>query len=364
MPQHEDIVSSDEILSEACAWVAQIDTGELSSSDIAALREWMGRSPRHAKEVKEIAALSGQLYVLTDMIDPISNVKATDKALRRLRWQGQFPIKFAAALAIPVVAFALFTFSPLWMSEPPATKPFEIAPLQYQTMVGEVRNITLEDGSTLMLNTDSEIKVYYEDSERRVYLLKGEALFDVAKNPARPFIVFAGEAVAEAVGTSFSIRLKGLTTELSVVEGIVAFSNLEGIMAASPSPSETLTVPSKVPHVLVEAGQVLVSDDIKIATQNFSDITIPNVEITEIKRKLSWTEGLFEFSQTPLEEVVVEVNRYNTTKIEIADDRLRELKMGGLFRTGDVDSLLEALRGMGIEIIYQGDGSILLQSEL
>ena len=95
-----------EITAEACAWVAQLESGDLSASDLAALREWMGRSPSHAAEIKAIADLSGQLSVLTEMAEPVAKAAATTSRLRRRSWGRPIlgaGLAAAAALALVLV---------------------------------------------------------------------------------------------------------------------------------------------------------------------------------------------------------------------------------------------------------------------
>ncbi len=357
MSERIDIGSSSEITNEACAWVAQIESGDLSGSDIAALQEWMGRSPQHAREIKEIAALSGQLSILTEMAEPLAKAAALDNELRKPRWRSALGAPaFAAAgglAAIFALIVSIFVLSPTPQS-----------PVHYRTAVGEIQTIELADGSIIKLNTDSEIEVDFRQRTRSVRLISGEALFDVASNPDRPFIVYSGETVSEAVGTSFVVRLRDRITELAVVEGKVAFSILSKTVSAPAQPSSIATSmpePLTTSGVIVGAGQTLTSETIPIEAAGNPNPDLPTIETREIQRKLSWTEGLFDFSETPLDEVVAEISRHNNVTIEIVDADLRALKFGGMFRTGDVDQLLEALEGLGIAVEHAGDDRILLR---
>lgn len=354
-----NIAPATEITAEACAWVAQLETGDLSASDIAALREWMARSPIHAKEVKEIAALSGQLSVLTEMAEPMAEAAAIDNELRKS--QSRWGLPAPAFVVGGMLAMFFVAFVAMTMLRTPVQSP-EI----YKTAIGEIQSVDLPDGTSVKLNTASQIEIDFSGKVRRVRLVSGEALFDVAHNPSRPFKVYAGETVSEAIGTSFVVRLRDAVTELSVVEGVVAFSNLaqsvNPIAPDRPTSAQSAAEGQRAnARVVVKAGNVLTSNEIPRETKDSAPLVLPVIETREIQRKLSWTEGLFDFSQTPLDEVVAEISRHHDVSIEIVDADLRSLKFGGMFRTGDVGGLLEALQGLGIVVEYASDDVILLR---
>lgn len=364
MSDEANIGANGEITAEACAWVAQLESGNLSASDLAALREWMGRSPAHASEIREIAKLSGQLAILTEMAEPLAEAAAMNSALRRPKWRRMMLSPAFAAASVALVALALFGLLYSTDVDAPTAAPPEV----YQTAVGEYQTVTLADGSTATLNTDSQIEVGYSETARRIRLIQGEVLFDVTHAPDRLFVVYSGETVAQAIGTSFVVRLRDKVTELAVVTGVVAFSKIAdaverqipsvgGSVGRRPVPQEPAELP---PPIIVRAGQTMTSveipaDEIQIATAE-----IPTISTREIQRRLSWTEGLFDFSETPLDEVVTEISRHNDVRIDIADADLKALKFGGMFRTGDVDALLEALEGLGVEVERRAPGHYVL----
>lgn len=352
------INAGSDITAEACAWIAQLESGDLSGADLAALREWISRSPAHKQELREVAAFSGQLSIFTELAEPLAVAAGRNSVLRRPAWRRIFG---APAMAAGVTAFAVAIAVIAFL---PFNSP---SPSIYRTAVGEYQALELTDGTTVQLNTDSQIEVDYRESERRVRLIYGEVLFDVTSNPSRPFVVYSNAAVAEAVGTSFVVRLRNSVTELAVVEGVVAFSRLAGTLQEPSLDVQTDQAPGAAkqtdiapPRVLVRAGQTLSSsaipDDHKAA-----DAIIPTITQRDIQRKLSWTEGLLDFSETPLEEVIAEVTRHNNVSIEIEDPELKKLTFGGMFRTGDVDPLLEALAGLDIEVVRLENDRILLR---
>ena len=361
MNNRSDIKSDKEIVSEACAWVAQLESGNLSASDLAALREWMGRSPAHAREIHAIAGLSGQLSILAEFAPSLEASVSVGNRLRKSFRIGGIAFPAFAAIAAFVIVSGVVISAYLYNGN--------AAPNIYKTTIGEYRTIALVDGTTVSLNTDTQIEVDYNDSERRVRLINGEALFEVASNPKRPFVVYSENAVAEAVGTSFVVRLKEAVTELAVVEGVVAFSKLPLSMerlppsgAKEPSREKLPTAIPPLERVIVKAGQALTSTELTTVTVLAEEPNIPVLTERDLQRKLSWTDGFLEFSETPLEDVVYELTRHNDISIEIADPDLRDLKFGGIFRTGDVEQLLDALAGLGVVIEDQGDNQFMLHA--
>jgi transmembrane sensor len=358
MNEKTKIPADKEIVGEACAWLAQIESGSLSGADMAALREWISRSPAHAREIRAVAELSGSLSVLSELTTPLAAASGAASSLRKSKPLRAFAAPALAALAIFAVAAVMFI---AWR------QPGGSAPEIYRTAIGEYRSLDLTDGTVVKLNTNTQIEVDYSKDERRVRLVNGEALVDVAKNPDRPFIVYSDAAVAEAVGTSFALRLRDQITELSVVEGAVAFFRLpETIDAATDqarqNAAKNAELLQKQARVILRAGQSLTSDDIPAKGDVLDGAEIPVITQRDIQRRLSWTEGLLDFSQTPLREVVTEVTRHNDVSIEIADPALEDVKLGGIFRTGDVEPLLEALEGLGIDVERRSDGVILLHT--
>jgi transmembrane sensor len=189
----------------------------------------------------------------------------------------------------------------------------------YSTDIGEFHRVTLSDGSTIALNTDSEVRVRYSSHHRHVDLMRGEALFTVAKNKERPFDVEAGSTTVRAVGTAFSVRLheSGANERVDVVvsEGRVAIN-----------PPSTPTYP---------AGSVAAVRNGRV------DATLIDVE--DITSKLAWTSGRVMFQGEKLRDVVEELNRYNLRKLQVTDPDIASLRIGGTFQATDPDGFARAL---------------------
>lgn len=347
-----DPKNATQIETEACAWFAQLETGDLSPEDLAGFKEWLNRSPRHAMAIREIAALSADLNVLSELNGSLFAAgEARGGTARRTRMR-LLPLQAAIAFSL-ICAIALFAY--FRVAAPGAVQEF------YSTDVGEYQTVALSDGSTMKLNTNTAVEVVYGAKERRVRLSNGEAFFDVAADPSRPFVVLAGAHYARAVGTAFVVRLRDESTDLIVTEGVVEFAKAPPSLSAAlldrrrtADSTDQADGGAETP-VLVEAGYEATSQ----ATNGPAAAVKLSPRAQE--RKLSWTEGLFDFSDTPLSEVVAEIDRHTDIDIEIADTALNDVKFGGVFRVGDLDTLLDSLPSVGVSVEYVSDKKVVLR---
>lgn len=351
--------NSADIRAEACSWIAQLETGALTHADIEAFREWTNRSPRHASETRKLAHLSGDLNVLTEMAGPMKAAAAKySDVVEGSSKSGWFALRTLSTAAVAAVLTAAIVF--LRPFSTPATPEW---PMVLSTGVGEYLEQPLPDGTLVSLNTDTELEVSYNKDRRQVVLLKGEALFTVARDTARPFVVNAGGKSVEALGTIFLVRNDTLSFEVAVTEGRIRLNNLpasipgdvvdvaqlEGEKVATASPNDRpveLPAADLVPQLdsplVLDAGQHISLSVVNTAIQP----ELPAIEAispVEIRRKLAWRDGMLDFSDRPLEEVIREVSRYTTLKIEIADPELAGIRFGGVFRASDTEPLFRAL---------------------
>ncbi len=210
----------------------------------------------------------------------------------------------------------------------------------YRTGVGERRVVALRDGSSVTLNTASTVEVAYTDAERRVRLVRGEALFDVAHDAARPFLVDAGSARFRALGTAFNVRLRPDVVELTVTEGVVGVVAREGEVKAPPAAR------------IAAGGGAIVRSGAVAPTA---------LDGQHLRQRTAWQEGVLEFDGESLAQVVGEFNRYRRQPIVIGDARLESLRIGGRFEVDEADKFLAALTSsFPIEVIETADGGVLL----
>jgi transmembrane sensor len=343
-----------DIISEACAWIVQIEEGNLTQADQAAFEEWISSSPVHKAEIKRLANLSGSINILTDMRPSLDEAVKRRRKMRSSGVKRKLVMSFVMASAIMV--FTVFTgvFSGDQNTDNPLT--ISESPVLYVTKVGGKRVIDLSDGSVLTLNTKTEIEVDYTSNRRKVRLIKGEAFFQVAHNPDRPFLVYAGNNIVRAVGTAFIVRNFDKKFEVTVTEGLVELNTkpskqLVSITKPSKSGSNQDVNSRLLPQTLaISAGETITY------TASVQVNKVEKITVREIERELSWQDGLLEFSETPLSEVIEDLSRYTALKIEITDPDLRDLKFGGLFRTDELSVLFATLEtNFDIEVDYEGD---------
>jgi len=242
---------------------------------------------------------------------------AQPRALRKLP---QRAVLAAAALGLLASISVLF----LWIGRD--------AGRSYSTGIGEQRTIQLVDGSTVELNARSTVKVRLTERRRDVTLIEGQALFRVAKDKHRPFVVRAGDAQVRAVGTEFDVYKKQIATVVTVVEGRVETyeaSGSAGTAAIVLSAGEQLTV---LPNTVTKPTHI----DTVAAT--------------------AWVQQRLIFEETPLRDVAEEFNRYNRRPLAIDGRELQNLKISGIYSSTDPTSLINFLRSQtSIRVIETED---------
>ncbi|MEQ9530488.1 MAG: FecR domain-containing protein [Haliea sp.] len=325
-------MSRSDIDREACAWIAQLDGARPTTADIEAFREWVNRSPRHRAAIERLSELWGELNVLTELAVP------QPRACQE-RWR-PWPVLLVALASLAVVATALIPFFDKIQPAPPVL---------FATSVGEQRGVTLPDGSSVQLNTASQLRVAYSEKARELYLLEGEGYFEVAHDPGRPFIVWVDGRSVRAVGTAFSLRRDAGGLKLLVTEGIVELA--EGSEQAKGRSSR-----GGRESVLgtVKQGQMVHLAEKLEAAESLSD--------GQMARELAWRQGMVSFAGEPLSLVIDEISRYTETRILIEDPALRNLRIGGYFRAGDTEAMLDTMSaGFPIEVERLDESTVLLR---
>jgi len=232
---------------------------------------------------------------------------------RRLReFAGRLPVIKTAGLAA-----MLLIATGLWVSS--------TSPQHYSTAIGEQRSVVLADGSIVTLNTSSLIEVELEKRQRTVRLLKGEALFQVAHDEARPFDVIAGVATVRDVGTRFNVDRGADGTTVTVIEGKVEVGPSEaGDRTGSGAPGTVTEIP------LSAGEQVAVSS---------SGLT--RAAQADIATVMAWTQRRLVFDHRPLGDIADEFNRYNRQTIQIESPELRNQQVTGTFQANDPASFVD-----------------------
>ena len=350
-----------DIVSEACAWIVQIEEGNLTPADQLAFKEWVNRSPAHKSEITRLAQFSSELNVLTAMMPSLDEAMLRRRKLRksRNRWKTVLPVIMAS------ISVAVFMFSGLFVNDSTTLLPNDESAF-YATQIGGQKDITLSDGSVIKLNTNTEVEINFNAKRRKIRLIKGEAFFQVAHNPDKPFLVYAGDKVVRAVGTAFIVRNLTGRFEVTVTEGQVELktdtlsniikpvASIGTVPVASVGAVKELVKSTVVGPVAIKAGETITYAIAMVTPAKIN--RVEKITKREIERELSWQDGLLEFSDTPLTEVIADLSRYTSLKIEISDPELRNLKFGGLFRTDELSVLFDTLEtNFDIRVEYENN---------
>ncbi|PKP83313.1 MAG: hypothetical protein CVT79_00420 [Alphaproteobacteria bacterium HGW-Alphaproteobacteria-18] len=343
-----------DLMAEACAWLAQLETGNLSKEDLAAFREWIQRSPRHYAEIRRLAELSQEVNVLSAMAQPLREAARHRRLMRRphrtSRGAGTLWRWGVLGLA-GTFAFGLAVFSNVNPMAPELADPIYLS-----TIVGETQDISLTDGSSVKLNTDSKIEVNFTAGQRNVVLEKGEAFFEVTHDPGRPFTVYAGDRSVTAIGTAFSVSWINEELSVTVSEGKVAYG--EAPARERPASVELLPSASKPsPTRMLGAGERL-----EVSSLSRAEV-VESLPVNVMSRELAWRSGFLDFDDAPLEDVVKELQRYTPERIRIADQATANLRFGGVVRIGHTDAFFEALElSFGVQVEHTEDNQLVLRS--
>jgi transmembrane sensor len=304
-------------LTQAAAWRVRLtQTDAASCPEFAA---WLATDPRNVaawKQVQEPWDLVGEHATAPEVIELRRAALAHAHAAGRSRWARSR--RFVLAGRIGVAAAILFiAISGLlfWQS---------VQPDVYSTRAGERRVVTLADGSRIALDSRSEVRVRYTENARELVLTSGQARFDVAHDALRPFSVSAGRHKVVATGTAFTVDLFASSLFVTLIEGhVVVLSDLVPSATRLPAP----------PRLTLDAGERLV----------LSPTAPPSVELVNIDRATAWENGEIIFENDQLASVVARVNRYARQPVTIADAATAELRISGVFHTGDVDGFVATL---------------------
>jgi transmembrane sensor len=319
------------VVAEASAWFIEFRAGDVNDEARQHFIEWLRRSPEHIQAYLEVSGVWAELptsdpdgkidiaswiararneadviALSPDTPRPPHTQSAEEPRMLRYR-----PRRVALAIA----ALALFASV--------AVRFLGVGDFggSYSTGIGEQRTIQLTDGSTAELNARSRIHVHLTDQQRDVTLLEGQALFRVAKDGHRPFVVRAGDAQVRAVGTEFDVYRKQSATVVTVVEGRVETYDGSGSPGSSApivlSAGEQITL---LPHTVTKPTRT----DPVVAT--------------------AWVQKRLIFEETPLRDVAEEFNRYNRRPLTIDDPELQKIRISGVYSSTDPASLINFLR--------------------
>lgn len=312
----------------AATWFAR-RRGGLTAHEELEFATWLATDPANRAAYDDVV-----------QIWKIAGQAANDPRTTRMRGQAQMIRRRPRYLAIQVMAAAAVTLMVLgagsWRfhrlttaSTPPI---MSAAPLFFQTAVGERSTVMLDDGSVVTLNTGSKLRVDFTPTRRDVSLLAGQALFQVAKDRSRPFVVTAGDRQVVAVGTEFDVRLEPQGLRVALLEGRVKVRpTIPARSAGRTSAAEMPQEPEMV--VTLEPGE-------QLSAMTGGAAVVRRAVVADL---VSWREGRVRFDDTPLADAAAEMNRYSRTPIVVADPHVAKIRVSGAFRTGQSRSFVASI---------------------
>jgi len=314
-----------QIYEEASEWLVSFRLGEVGADARRRFDAWMRASPEHLRAYLEVAAIwneggaldAGRRYTVEELIEHARSLPDTVVPFQRpggTKLTGASPgdrraafryrrFAIAASLVALLIAGVLVGWSLLFGAR------------TYVTETGERRSVVLADGSRLELNARSRVRYRMTGSERRAELLEGQALFTVAHDPARPFVVRSGRAEVRAIGTQFDVKRSAAgRTVVTVTDGRVEVQT---------GSARTWSL-SSGERIAIDAGGAVRTSQVDVETA------------------LAWTQGRLVFQEAPIEEVVEEFNRHNVRQIVI--DGIGISHISGVFSSTDPSSLVQFFR--------------------
>ena len=344
----------------AASWVVRHDRGELSAREEAEFDDWQA-DPVNLRAYRKA---SGAIDVFDADFGADPHLAALRQAALAAAPEPRrhFPLAALAAAALVLVCLtgviALISsgrFAPSPATTIAANQPTDAPPqpeiqhagvIQYVTGIGERRTVALADGSKVTLNTRSRMTVAFTPGRRLIHLFRGQALFEVAHDKTRPFVVEAADRQVAALGTVFEVRVAPGRVHVVLIQGHVVVARTTEAANAS----ETV----QVKPAYLQPGQEFVAEL----------GTLQQVAAVDVRRQLLWRDGFVEFDDEPLGRAVAEINRYASEPITLDNDRVAALRVSGIFRTGAPDQFVDAVRQiLPIRARQTPQGGIILSTE-
>lgn len=366
----QDDVEMHSRCSTAAEWLAILQDADLTHEQFLAWERWMEADPGNCRSFDEMVRTSRRVAEsrrqLRDLPMPTGAETAADAyagnlpvgkwleqegaagrttapaaSRRAMRWSPGVLAASIAALALPLVL--------IFFSLP--DQGLQQTLHSYQTAKREHRRVSLSDGSVIELAAKSALSVSYSADRRTVVLEDGEALFTVAPDPDRPFVVIAGSGRVTAVGTAFNVRRSAGRVVVTVTDGTVEVQQQDepsrGTATVDDLPS------GKPPSATVTVGEQVV----------YSPGGIVSVADADTELALSWQSGRLQFRAERLEYVIESVNRYSPREVIIADERVENLVFTGSVFQDQTDDWLQGLEEVfPVDVIDMGGSKLLVRS--
>jgi transmembrane sensor len=311
----------EETLAKAAAWVQRLEAADLNEQEWLEFEAWLAEDESHRNAFSDAQSAWTSTYVspdnLADVLALAPEVKNRNplfgrlakKFMARLRPLRTSQVAFPTAIASGLIAAVLLFSVTVWKS--PGEGPFLLA----ETGYGETKTLDLADGTSIELNTDTELGYNFSDNQRRIQFFNGEAYFEVEKDSTRRFEIVAGDHLVTVIGTAFNLKYLNRRLDLSVVEGVVSISSTSSSSAIRVAQGEALSIGYNGEIVRREVNPTIA---------------------------LAWRSGAIAFENQTLEAILTDIDRYYPERLSSADLRGSELYTG-LIYVDDLENVLDQL---------------------
>lgn len=295
-----------EVRATAQRWFARLLAPDCSTAERAEFERWRAADPAHAAAYSDVE----NIWQRSEKLRHQPDIAAALREARRPAPNWWPTLAVAASL---LLAVGLLFRHQLFPENVPAVR--------YATVLGEQRTVALEDGSSVVLDTASELLVQFGSRERRLTLQQGRADFQVQSDSARPFVVRTSNGTVTATGTQFQVWVEQGISTVTLLKGKVRVANTDRgtTQSATLAPGERITIEA---NGLSQRRR------------------IPETELASAR---GWTEGNLIVKEWPLQTVVTEMNRYSDTKLRLGEPDLGQIPISGVFKAGDQQSFAMSL---------------------
>lgn len=290
---------------EAARWFVRLQEPAVDVEEYRRFELWLNEHPQHRDEFQLLQVL----WSAADLV-PVARLQALCET-PPTRSQRRPLLRYAVAASVLAVALGLGLFSGLNQSTPYTA--------EFSTALGERRQVALPDGSVIDLNSRSRLQVRYEKGHRDIDLTEGEAMFSVAHDSDRPFVVQAGSGKVTVTGTRFDVRRGVSETRVVVEQGTVK------VQGRGAPDNEFISLTAGFGTRVDAQGTVATASAVNPA------------ELT------AWRSGKLVFNNASLAEVAEEVSRYREKPLSVGNDKVGNLRLTSVFKSDNTDALLKAL---------------------
>lgn len=332
LPRHDDIER------QASLWFARLNADDVSAEDRVGFAAWLAEHPSHGRAYDSLSNTWRELEKSGPLVRAVhfgQSMSSGDVGLAgRARRRAVTLVALAASVAVIALGFGWYRYQHADAGV-------------FQAAIGEQTSVSLPDGSSFTLNSNSLARVDYSARRRIVVLEHGEAFFRVIHDPTRPFWVHAGTSWVRDIGTEFNVEMRGSNVVVTVREGVVKV--LTSVSTAEPPAN---------PGLIRAAADITAGEQLNVIGRM---VTLQDLPPAQLNQQLAWRTGNLYFQDQPLGEVADELMRYTNLKIEFSEPALRQIRVGGTFRTSPAGAaaLLQMLHdGFGMSVHRLGDDRV------